>query len=76
MTVSFLLPTPADGRIWVDVTALDANGRAVADVYRELAVGGGHALIHLRAFGVIDRDDRGIRLGNLGRHLSHGALCE
>lgn len=41
VTVSFLLTTPADGRIWVDVTALDANGRAVADVYRELAVGGG-----------------------------------
>ena len=38
---SDILTTPADGRIWVDVTALDANGRAVAYVYRELAVGGG-----------------------------------
>jgi hypothetical protein len=41
VTVSFLLATPPDGRIWVDVTALDANGRAIADVYRELAVGSG-----------------------------------
>jgi hypothetical protein len=43
VTVSFLLTTPPNGRIWVDVTALDASGRAIADVYRELAVGGGAA---------------------------------
>jgi hypothetical protein len=43
VTVSFLLTTPPDGRIWVDVTALDSSGRAIADVYRELAVGSGAA---------------------------------
>jgi hypothetical protein len=43
VTVSFRLATPPEGRIWVDVTALDSSGRAIADVYRELAVGGGAA---------------------------------
>jgi hypothetical protein len=40
LQLSFALPAPTgDGRIWVDVSALDSSGRIVAQLRREVAIG-------------------------------------